>query len=87
MATSSDDSSNGPTLDDSILSSVAASSQSNDAINKLLKDMQTWEATLPFVGVEGREDDTPIDLFQFANKFDSSIVFDMNLYPLAEMEA
>ena len=81
MATSSDERTDAPTLDDSILSAVAASSESNDAINKLLKDMQTWEATLPFVGIEGREDDTPIDLFQFTNKFDSSIIFDRDLYP------
>ena len=42
-------------LDASILSIVGLSSESNDAINKVLKDMQTWEATLPFVGIEGRE--------------------------------
>ena len=81
MATSSDESSNGPALDDSIPSSVLLSSQSNDAINSVLMDMQTWEATLPFVGIEGRDDTTPIDLFQFTNKIDCSIIFDRDIYP------
>ena len=52
-----------------------------DSINAVLERMQTWRATLPFVGIEGRGDE-PIDLFEFVEpKTIEYIIFNRNLYP------
>ena len=79
--TSSDESGMGPTMAELLTVSVAASSEAKDAVNNVLNGMQTWEATLPFVGIEGRkDDDPPTNLFEFKTKDNAPIVFDRVLY-------
>lgn len=60
---------------------VTEVSKARDSIHELLERMQTWRATLPFVGIEGRGDES-IDLFEFVEpKKCEPIIFDRILYP------